>query len=483
MGSTGAIPNCGEKKFQLILSRKHPDLLEEKQNDVYGFTLVRKHTISIDEEKQGYKSSWCEYAVDGNGEIFNFLDKELNLGLFNREMVYGSYIKLFNYHLPHPSDITLDLWRDLNQFLYQPPLPILVYEKRFTGGHTPSKVMLGNRARILNDDRESVKSTFTISFNNRKLGKVEAEVTVFNPEVKSREFIDKKSVVLTRNGQVHGDFERSFITQEVKLPYLKDHLLIHVNCNGIPQNVREEIFMPSRDRYRESEATEELRNTLAKELHQNELLKKLNEERMNQLVYENKEDKSYVERIIKRIAQKDESLLKLLSITGNIKIKTKKGKPELPKKNGKEKEETFTGKRFPSIFKIKNGASINGDYVKTIPLGGEGIIKFETDIENEYLIRSTDQGEFYLRILKFGKGGKGGTGHPPGEVTDLFEVNRVGPYEGSIKLRIKPTTEINIGDEIQISAELTSPDGDKECIFWIKIGPKNEKEEKQVDKE
>ena len=116
-------------------------------------------------------------------------------------------------------------------------------------------------------------------------------------------------------------------------------------------------------------------------------------------------------------------------------------------------------------------------------MGGEGIIKFETDIENEYLIRSTDQGEFYLRILKFGKGGKGGTGHPPGEVTDLFEVNRVGPYEGSIKLRIKPTTEINIGDEIQISAELTSPDGDKECIFWIKIGPKNEKEEKQVDKE
>lgn len=479
MGSTGALPFCGKKKFQLVLSRKHPQLLVNGHSDLYGFTLVRKHTISIEEEKQGYKSSWCEYAVNEDGEIFSFYSQELELGLYNRKMDYGSYVKLYSYNLPHSSDITLDLWRDLNQFLFNPPLPLLVYEKRFSGGHSPSKVMLGNKTRVYNDDRESVKTNFTISFYNKKLGNVEVEVTVFNPDVKNREFIDKKPVVLTRNGQVHGYFDRPYITQEAKLPYLKDHILVHVNCNDIPQNIREEIFMPSRDRYREDSIfTRELKDSLSKELHQNELLKKLNEERMNQLVYENQKDKSFVENVIKKIAQKDDSILKILSLTGNINIGKKSGKPNKIKKEGIEKVELFKGKRFPSIFKIKNGNTLSENYVKTIPLGGEGIIKFETDVENDYLIRSTDRGEFYIKILQFGKGG--GL-YPPGRIVDFLEVNRVGPYEGTIKLRLKPTEDLNVGDEIKVSAKLTSPEGDKECIFLISIGPKKEKEEKVAD--
>jgi len=68
-----------EKKFQLILSRKHPDLLAARQNDAYGFTLVRKHTISVDEEKQGYKSSWCEYGVDETEKHLHSQKKNLIL--------------------------------------------------------------------------------------------------------------------------------------------------------------------------------------------------------------------------------------------------------------------------------------------------------------------------------------------------------------------------------------------------------------------
>jgi hypothetical protein len=67
--------------------------------------------------------------------------------------------------------------------------------------------------------------------------------------------------------------------------------------------------------------------------------------------------------------------------------------------------------------------------------------------------------------------------------TSFNTVNRVGPYEGAIKLRVKPLNELTVGDEIKISAVLTSPDGDKECVFWIKIEPKNEKEERFVDNE
>lgn len=488
MGSTGVLPNCGEKKYQLILSRKHPALLQNNQSDEFGFTLVRKHTISPEEEAQGFKSSWCEYCVDENGEIFAFSSDNLDLGLYNRRFTYGSYIKLYNYHLPRPSEITLDLWRSLNQFLFHPLFPILLYEKRFKGAHTPSKVMLGNRSRIMIDERDSVRTMFPFKISSKKLGEVDVEVTVFNPEVNQREFIDKKSVVLTRNGQVHGYFERSFITQEAKLPYLKDSLLVHVNCNSIPQNVREEIFMPSRDRYRESEATIELWTTLAKELHQNELLKKINDEIMNKLVYENRSDKDYVEKIMKKIFQKDKSILNLFSLKGNIELKDLKGKKNKPKKESQKQEEIFKGKRFPTIFKIKNGLTgnnENNEYVKTIPLNGEGFIKFETDVENEYLTRPTDQGEFILQLLQIKSNDSNGGDKPgiPKYVSDIMEVNRVGPYEGSIKLRVKPTETLRVDDEIKLSAKLTSPDGDKECIFWVKIGPKKEKEKNNTESE
>ena len=44
MGGTGAIPFCGEKHYQLILSRRNPVLLQHSQRDFWGFTLVRYRT-------------------------------------------------------------------------------------------------------------------------------------------------------------------------------------------------------------------------------------------------------------------------------------------------------------------------------------------------------------------------------------------------------------------------------------------------------
>ena len=44
MGSTGVLPYCGERKYQLILSRKSPELCGSGQG-LFGFTLVRLHLL------------------------------------------------------------------------------------------------------------------------------------------------------------------------------------------------------------------------------------------------------------------------------------------------------------------------------------------------------------------------------------------------------------------------------------------------------
>ncbi len=135
MGSTGAVVFSGKHRYQLIGSKLSDDLNTNYKDNEFGFTLVRRHPLSEDQERE-YGSSWYEYlALDGN-RIPRFPIKTLEFGL-SREKAFrsGSIVKLYSYKLPKGSrsDITLDLWRDLNQFLYSPALPFLLVERRFSG--------------------------------------------------------------------------------------------------------------------------------------------------------------------------------------------------------------------------------------------------------------------------------------------------------------------------------------------------------------
>ena len=228
MGGSGVLPNCGNNKYQLILSRKDPRLLNGRE-DIYGFTLVRlRRVMTIGE----YKNSWYEYCVEENEKIFTSpSNKELDLGLYNRKFNSGTYIKLFNYDMPDPSDITLGLWRDLNRYLYSPALPILLYEKRGYRGHAATKLMLGNRMRVMIDNREMKETTFPMTINFKGM-KFPSEVTIFKDGVNKREFIDKLAVIFTYNGQVHDHLTNAFVTSNAKLPYLSGYLLMNIKFAG-----------------------------------------------------------------------------------------------------------------------------------------------------------------------------------------------------------------------------------------------------------
>ncbi|MFC1594101.1 hypothetical protein ACFL38_02115 [Candidatus Omnitrophota bacterium] len=288
MGGTGAIPNCGSKKYQLIVSRKDPRLLNGK-DDLYGFTLVRLHQVTSTGE---YKNSWYEYCVDNNSSIFICKHKELDVGLFNRKFVSGTFIKLFNYDLPRRSDVTLDLWRDLNRYFYAPAFPILLHEKRSFKGKSPTKLMLGNRLRIMIDERDSKEHTFPITVATKGV-KFPGEITVFKDSVDKDEFVNRMAVVFTINGQVHDHLTNSFITHSAKLPYLSGCILVSFDCSAIPTHIREEIFMPSRDRMRDNALTRQLKDDIAKELRDNTYLRQLNEHRRDQKIFQNPKDKVF----------------------------------------------------------------------------------------------------------------------------------------------------------------------------------------------
>ena len=59
-----------------------------------------------------------------------------------------------------------------------------------------------------------------------------------------REFFkNDMSVLFSVNGQVHGHYTSEFITRSLKLPLLKDHLLVHVDCTDVRTEFRNELFM------------------------------------------------------------------------------------------------------------------------------------------------------------------------------------------------------------------------------------------------
>lgn len=91
MGSTGAVVFCGDQKYQLIGSKRNIAINAEHKD--FGFTLVRRHPLSEQEETEYGKGTWYEYFCPA-GKIASFQISELDLGLYNRKFVSGTIVKL-----------------------------------------------------------------------------------------------------------------------------------------------------------------------------------------------------------------------------------------------------------------------------------------------------------------------------------------------------------------------------------------------------
>ncbi|PKL92641.1 MAG: hypothetical protein CVV21_02470 [Candidatus Goldiibacteriota bacterium HGW-Goldbacteria-1] len=488
MGSTGAVIFCGNKKYQLIGSKLNKTI--GSSESPFGFTLVRRHPLTEEEESK-YKSSWYEYLVIEN-EIPSFNCGELDLGLYNRKFECGSIIKMFSYGLPRGarSSVVWDLWRELNQFLYHPALPFLVYEKRGYDNKTPSKLVLGNKIRLILDERDKKEKTITTKIIDERFGEIPIEVHVFKNDVNQTEFINGKALIFTVNGQVQGYEKRNFISSELNFPMLKDHMLVRVDCTNIRTSIRTDLFKSSRDRLNESVLTEEFLDKIINVLKGNEELRKINQERKNSILRQNADDKKLFEDIITRMPLQND-FIKMFTQSNDFNFDLKninKKHDRTDSSDGSEKtKKPIESKRFPSIFKVQLKDNNNKDKIKTIPINGKGVINFETDVEDEYLFRPKDKGELRIGILNYkSNNADGGTEAKPTKIEELLDVTLSGPTDNAIKATFEPKAKLNVGDEIQISTTLTSPSGDLECIFYIKIiDPQNlqDNNSKNKDKE
>jgi len=425
MGGTGVLAFCGEYGHQLILSRKTPELLQPAQNDRRGFSLVRLHIVT---GPLPYKNSWYEYCVGENGEILSFPGGPLNVLPNNGDFISGTYIKMFNYDLPDPSIIGFGLWRELNRVLYAPALPLMLYEARDYKGHSPFKLMLGNKMRVMVDDRDSVDQSLTITAELGRFGRRNIEVTLFKQGTSKSEFTTQDNAIFfTINGQTHATIGRSFLRTKTKLYYLADCLLVHIDCTDVETNVREQTFMPDRERMRRNQIFREVAESLAEELGKHEGLQKLNQFRREQQVIKNPKDTAFLEGVVSNLIKNNRSLIDYLGLGGGVKDVKQPGATTIDK---------YEGKRFPTYLRILSHSSKDKLYRKQIPINSYARLKLETDAANDYFDRASDNGELKVNP----------------DIMSSFHL-----WNGIITIKLVPSEDMKVGRIQKVTVELTRP--------------------------
>lgn len=483
MGSTGSLVFCGDKhRYQMIISRRNSELNDS--DGLIGFTLVRRHILTPEEEPK-YKLTWYEYLVIDD-TIPSVNEPKLDLGLNKTEFTSGSVVKLYSYQLTHSSDATLDLWRDLNPLLFESALPILIYENRGYGGHSSTKVMLGNRTRLALDSNEHVEfqKTFQINLFNSN---IPMQVYVFNRETKNTEFILGKSVVYTLNGQTQGAEPKSFISQDLGFRNLREFMLVCVDCSQIGTTARQELFMASRDRLKQGKFYTELRQSIIDLLSNDTHLKQKEQEYKGRVFRETGEDKDMVQSLFSKLKGNQDIRKMFSGNNGAFSFFTKKVKkpitPEERKEEKKKEKEVKKLKRYPTLLKIKGFEKSSEDFVKVIRKGGKGKIILETDVENTFLSRSDDAGSIEITTLDYGNhSGEGGGQHLPSEDSTKLRVQFSGPCEGEMEVIVEPREEAEVGDSIQLSIKMISSVGEHEVVAFIKIEDEAQKPKEPKEK-
>lgn len=486
-GATGAVVFCGEvHRYQMIISRRSPEL---KDGDgQIGFTLVRRHILTQQEERE-VKLTWYEYLVINN-EIPSIKLDKLDLGLNNNmSFISGTVVKMFSYQLTRPSMATRDLWLKLNPLLYVPAIPVLIYETRNYRGNTSTKPMLGNRTRLALDGREKIefkKSLMLILFGS----KIPVMVYIFKQGTSNEEFIDKKSVIYILNGQTQGVEPRTFISQEIGYRNLRDYMLVSVDCSQIGTIARQELFMASRDRLKKGRYYNELRNDIISLLKNDPDISQKDQEYKGKVFKESKQDKDMIESYFSRFKSNPDVRKILSGNNGSFSFYNNKASAERKQSNDRNNNKQKVEKklqRYPSIFKVKGFDTDSKEYVKAIKKGGKGRIILETDVENDFLTRSSDNGSIEITTLDYGdSGGRGDQIILPNEDAQKLKVQIAGPYDGEIRVIVEPKESTEVGERIPLSIKMISSAGEHEVIVFIRVEQednKSKKEKKKTDEQ
>lgn len=265
-------------------------------------------------------------------------------------------------------------------------------------GHTMHRTLSGLNVRLSDqlgkedsNIEERVSASFTIAGQ-----KVDAAVYVFKAKTSSGSRLDMsqyrgtEGVLLTQNGQTHGSYDKKFYNRNtVNLGYLSEYLLTVVDCTGIDEATREELFMNSRDRTRSSSFANKLESDLEEFLKENETLKQIQTKRREEAISDKLDDEKPLEDVLSSVFKSSSVLSKLFVIGEKLKNPINLGPGS--------KADVFEGKYNPTFFTlVRQKKKAEVPFKREAQLGRKCRIRFKTDACNDFFTREKYPGTFLL---------------------------------------------------------------------------------------
>lgn len=428
-GGTGALRFCGNQNLQLVVSRRNPRLLPEShsaRDSQWGFTIVRRERPEAGRRNSIYTYLAPEGVNKGHnereGQVLSFAADEFDIfpgkeGPYDRKAPFGTSVKLYEYqYIGEKSNILRgkSLLSRLDLLLPEVALPVRVYEYRsnkkgeFLKPGSRETTLLGLLRRLI--DNENVEGGFPVSIPFAPLGeRLVARVFAFKPEGSTREedvededakqkrrlgglrgYRKREGIVFVRNGQTQGSLPKDFFRRDgLKMRPLADDLLVFVDCDQLSDIVREDLFMPSRDRLTDNDFKRALIDGLEKALRDCDQLKSLRIQRQQERMKEQMKDDRPLTEVLQSLIKSSPNLTALLQLGQRIPA------PFKTILTGAEVDAQFKGEVYPSFFKIK-GIEYGQLYRRDCPINQRIRLTFETDARNDYFTRRIERGQFSL---------------------------------------------------------------------------------------
>ena len=495
-GGAGALRFCGKNNLQLVVSRRNPKLLSQNRkgsDEHWGFTIVRR-----ERPRGGRRNSVYTYLApvgvgtgreDHNGGVLSFAVENFaifpgNNGPYDRHASYGTAIKLYEFNYRGEKSNILrgtSLLSRLDLLLPEIALPIRMYEYRPNQKDTLLKpgsretTLLGLRRRLRGND--NVEEGFPIALPFSPQGQsLIAHVFAFKPQgtVRNEEDEEDKNgprrklggargyrknegIVFVRNGQTHRSLPKDFFRRDsVKMKPLADDLLVFVDCDGLSDAVREDLFMPSRDRLADNDFKDALIDGLGKVLRDCEQLKELRNHRQQERLSERLKDDRPLTDVLQSLIKNSPNLKTLLQLGQSIST------PFNTMPGGSEESISFKGEFYPSFFKIK-GVEYGSPYNRVWPINQRMRLTFETDVQNNYFTRRIESGYFALSLMGHGENKK--------------NISCVGPNlrNGIATVMVDLPDDVEIGDKLEFVAQIKDSMRSFENPILVTVKPEAQK--------
>ena len=180
-----------------------------------------------------------------------------------------------------------------------------------------------------------------------------------------------KGLSFTINGQVHYSVgPEFFVTRGLKYEWIKDTLIVVVDCTYLPQDIREQLIMPSRDRLRKSSDFDRILEQVVAYLKDQDVLRHINDERQMKRVEVALKDES-TQNVLQSLVSKDPVFASLFGSGSKLRNPWVPGLTEKP----------FVGKLPPTFFHFEGGKNF---MEKSFPIDRTCTVELQTDAINDY---------------------------------------------------------------------------------------------------